>query len=405
MQKQRDTTPLVVAVSTVVREHVSKAFRSLADRIDGLERKLSEFPVPKDGKDGERGHSAYELAVARGYKGSEPEWLESLRGLPGQSIKGDPGKNGDPGKSVTIEDVRPVVAAAIAEIPKPKDGTDGKSVTLEELRPLIEVAVNALPRPKDGIDGKSITLADVRPLIAEAVDALPKPKDGIDGKSVQLAEVLPSLRADVQAAIDAIPKPKDGVDGRNVTIADVTPIIDEFLRSLPVPKDGRDGKSLTIEDARPFMESALATWALEFERRAQDTLQRAIDRIPTPKDGRDGKDALDLEHFDFRMLDDERTLVVSLSRGERKVERQIILCHPIYQGIWKQGDYRKGDCVTFGGSVFIALRNTGSKPETDDSWRLSVKRGRDGKDGTKGDKGDPGTKGRDGRDAGPSQWR
>jgi integrin beta 3 len=37
----------------------------------------------KHGRDGRNGKSAYELAVDRGFKGSEAEWLKSLKGPPG----------------------------------------------------------------------------------------------------------------------------------------------------------------------------------------------------------------------------------------------------------------------------------------------------------------------------------
>jgi hypothetical protein len=37
--------------------------------------------------------------------------------------------------------------------------------------------------------------------------------------------------------------------------------------------------------------------------------------------------------------------------------------------------------VSFGGSAFIAQRDTTDKPESSDAWRLAVKRGRDGKPG------------------------
>lgn len=164
-------------------------------------------------------------------------------------------------------------------------------------------------------------------------------------------------------------------------------------------KDGIDGKSITVDDIRDMFLAEQSKWALEFERRAQDTLQRAVDRIPAPKDGRDGRDAFDLEDIQVGLADDDRTLILAFVRGEQRVERSIILHHPIYRGIYKAGEkYTRGDTVTWGGSTWIATRDTDAKPETDDSWKLSVKRGRDGKDGAKGD---PGPKGRDGKDFRP----
>jgi hypothetical protein len=51
-----------------------------------------------------------------------------------------------------------------------------------------------------------------------------------------------------------------------------------------------------------------------------------------------------------------------------------------YCGVWRSGAYQKNQCVTFDGSLWIALCNTPHKPGTDKSWQLCVKRGRDGKD-------------------------
>lgn len=201
-------------------------------------------------------------------------------------------------------------------------------------------------------------------------------RDGVDGKSVTIEEVIPILRE----WFDAIPRPKDGKDGKD-------------------GRDGTDGKSITLEDVQPILENAVTKWALEFERRAQDTLQRAIDRMPAPKDGRDGKDgangrdAFQLEDIELSVADDDRTLTLAFVREGARVERSIRLNHPIYRGIWTDGAYEKGDCVTFGGSLFIAKRDTDSKPETDDSWQLAVKRGRDGRDGQKGEKGERGERG------------
>lgn len=50
------------------------------------------------GEPGKDGASAYEIAVANGFKGTEQEWLKSLEGAPGQDGKdGAPGKDGKDG--------------------------------------------------------------------------------------------------------------------------------------------------------------------------------------------------------------------------------------------------------------------------------------------------------------------
>ncbi len=41
------------------------------------------FKQPENGKDGEKGSSAYDVAVSNGFSGTEEEWLDSLRGADG----------------------------------------------------------------------------------------------------------------------------------------------------------------------------------------------------------------------------------------------------------------------------------------------------------------------------------
>ncbi len=50
------------------------------------------------------------------------------------------------------------------------------------------------------------------------------------------------------------------------------------------------------------------------------------------------------------------------------------------KGVWKEGAFKKGDTVTWSGAMWIAQKDTETKPETPNSdWRLAVKRGREGK--------------------------
>lgn len=293
------------------------------------------------------------------------------------------------GTSITLDEVRPLITEAISQISKPKDGT---SVTVDELRPTVEEAVlkavAAIPPPKDGV---SVTLDDVRPLIDEAVSRIPKPKDGDHGKSVTIAEVLPELTSTVTAAAretasqvaseiaKAIPVPKDGL---SVTVDDVLPTIRKWFDDLPKPKDGDDGKSITVQDVADFMESAVAKWALEFERRANDLIQRCIDRIEKPKDGEDGKDGLGFDDMEI-VHDGERSFTFAIRRGDKKKDFTFKIPALIERGVYRDGtSYEQGDGVTAGGNYWIALKDTSMRPgDSNSDWRLAVRKGRDGKDG------------------------
>jgi hypothetical protein len=179
---------------------------------------------------------------------------------------------------------------------------------------------------------------------------------------------------------------RDGVDGKDGMIG----------------KDGRDGvdgRSVTAEDLRPMFEGEFAKYALTYERQMQATLQRAVDQLPRPKDGRDGADGMGFDDLEM-LYDGERTFTFRMQRGDRIKERAFKFPLLLERGIYEAGrQYELGDGVTWGGSFWIAQKDTSSRPgEQNADWRLTVKKGRDGKDGRDGEKGDRGETGARGRD-------
>lgn len=100
-------------------------------------------------------------------------------------------------------------------------------------------------------------------------------------------------------------------------------------------------------------------------------------------DGRDGKDGRD-----GVATKDELNALVKAAVDEcvpQFVEQRITEFlkdwpKPEYRDVWKDGStYERGNFVTWGGSLFHCNESgTKSKPGTDGSWTLAVKRGRDG---------------------------
>jgi len=80
-----------VTVNPVVGEGKSAYEVAVANGFEGTEQEWLDSLV------GEDGASAYEIAAANGFEGSESEWLESLRGADGES--GQNGTDGQPGAS------------------------------------------------------------------------------------------------------------------------------------------------------------------------------------------------------------------------------------------------------------------------------------------------------------------
>lgn len=80
------------------------------------------------------GKSAYAIAVAHGFRGTEQEWLDSLKGL--QGPKGDPGPKGEPFR---YEDFTPEQLEALKgpKGDKGEDGRDGASATADNAKALL----------------------------------------------------------------------------------------------------------------------------------------------------------------------------------------------------------------------------------------------------------------------------
>lgn len=69
-------------------------FQEIDDYIDEL--------LTTGGQQGEKGDSAYEVAVSEGFEGTESEWLESLHGEDGEDgTNGSDGTDGADGNGVT----------------------------------------------------------------------------------------------------------------------------------------------------------------------------------------------------------------------------------------------------------------------------------------------------------------
>lgn len=264
------------------------------------------------------------------------------------------------GKSVSLDDVRPMigdaVAAAIAELPVPTNGKDADPDAIVEA---VAAAVAALPAPKDG---SSVTIADVEPVIEEAVTravaALPAPANGKDADPA-------AIEAAVSKAVAALPPPKDGV---SVTVADVEPVIEQAvaraIAALPAPKDGI-GVAGALIDRTGSLKMTLSDGTLT-----------DLGRV----EGKDGEPGLGFDDMQV-VYDGERSFALEFARGEQVKSYTFALPMMIDRGVYRAGQaYQKGDCVTFGGSLWIAQADTDTKPDGADSgWRLGVKRGRDGK--------------------------
>lgn len=216
-------------------------------------------------------------------------------------------------------------------------------------------------------------------LIAEAVEPLEK-------ANAELRKEIDALKAREPDSIEARPVEIDVSDVVKELLASegikqlVGLEVESFLTENP-PPPGEPGKSVTLDDVSVFLEAAVAKHVLDFERRANEKLDRAIERIPVPKDGRDGVDLTELS-LDY---DGERTVTVRGRTGT--VTKRVPV--PLWRGYWSPGVVaEKGDILTHNGTAYIAIvDNPKCEPgvgKYDHEWKVFARKGRDGRDGRNG---------------------
>jgi hypothetical protein len=246
---------------------------------------------------------------------------------------------------------------------------------------------------RDGLDGEVGPAGE--PGLA-GKDAEPLTREQLVDAILAMPEVLDEA---VRRHIEANP-PADGKDGRDG--------VDGAHGEKGDPgSDGSDGKDgsdgVGVAGAFKDHDGALILTLTNGETRNLGQIEGKNGRDGI--DGRNGADGaqgpagFSLEAFDAALKDDGRTLLLKFSADGMTATHEIQMPVVIDRGVYKaDADYLQGDAVTWGGSIFIAQRDTSAKPEASDDWRLAVKRGRDGKPGKDGDRGEPGQKGDPGRD-------
>lgn len=154
-----------------------------------------------DGKDGANGKSAYEIAVSYGFKGTEKEWLDSLKATAGGNgsagADGKDGVDGKDGKSaydIAVENGFKGTAAEWLDTLKGEAGKDGKSAYQiavdngfkgSETEWLASLASGTGAYGKDGKSAYELAKDNgFTGTLSEWLDSLvgENGKDGVDGK-------------------------------------------------------------------------------------------------------------------------------------------------------------------------------------------------------------------------------
>jgi hypothetical protein len=96
-------------------------------------------------------------------------------------------------------------------------------------------------------------------------------------------------------------------------------------------------------------------------------------------DGNPGRDGMGFDDLDI-LYDGNRELMFRLSKNGVVKDFKFKVPVMIYREVFTEANtYEKGDSVSFGGSIWVAMKDTSIRPGTNTDWRLAVKRGVDGK--------------------------
>lgn len=227
----------------------------------------------------------------------------------------------------------------------------------------LKAAVEAIERPTiPALPELPDIAALVDTAVAAAVAALPTPVD--------LSEELSGLKAvfdAIEPSITLLPQELPDIE------AMIRTAVDAAVAAIPQPE-----KAIGLAGALIDRSGELVVTLSNGE------VQRL--GLVVGKDGDDGKpgrDGFNLENFDAKVMDDCRTVLLSFVGKD--IDYSVELGFPVmlYRGVFTEGDYSKGDTVTWGGSLWhCEADKTEAKPgDGSKDWTLCAKKGRDGKDG------------------------
>lgn len=248
-----------------------------------------------------------------------------------------------------------------------------KGYLAKELAPIsarldaLEKRVEAIPNPVDLSEDLAALKAAIGAIVIPEFPDMPELPD------------IPAIVAEaVNDAVAAIPAPREG---KSVTVDDVAPLIaaevEKRVNDIPRPKDGEPGRD-GLDVKEMFRAEGGRLVAVMSDGTTRDL------GIFVGKDGDPGKPGADGFGFDDMDVsyDGEKTITLRFTKGERTKEFAFEMPMVIDRGVYREGsEYKAGDGVTWGGSFWIAQKDTSAKPDAGDDWRLAVKRGRDGKNG------------------------
>lgn len=363
---------MMAAVAGVIRDHVSAAVVPLTQRCEEYEKRLDAIRIPEAvrgekgdpgesirGDKGDPGATAYDIAKELGFTGTPAEWLESLKGSDGITIRGEKGEKGDRGDSgESVKGERGDKGDSI-QGPKGDDGRPGLSAYdiaveegfrgskfdwLQSLKGLDGVSIRG-EKGDPGNDGKSV-----------------QGERGPAGESIHEDTIRLMIRKEIDEVVSRIPRPQDGRSGdpgRDAAQIDILPSIDA---SKSVPRG-----TYAFHDGGLIRSRRQTTVGETLDLNEWDVIVRGVSGIEFKQDTADER---------------RFTATVRLSDGETK-ETHFRIPVLSFRDVFKEGAvYERGDVVRWDHSSWhCSAEKTKGTPGISPDWKLLVKRGDRGRDG------------------------
>lgn len=212
--------------------------------------------------------------------------------------------------------------------------------------------------------------------LEESIKAIPAPEKGDKGDSVDMEEVLKYIAQEIakQCAAIKIPEPE---------IPDVASLVSDEVKKqvgsieIPKPKDGEDGKDALELNILPQIDQDKSyprnTYAMH-----NGGLWRSHEKTSGMRGWEcvvDGISQINVEQD----LENERSFTIKAVKSSGDETKQVFnIPAQIYRGVHEIGKtYRKGDTVTWNGSIWTCKEDTEEAPNSASKlWTLSVKAGR-----------------------------
>lgn len=278
-------------VASVVKQAIQASVSPLFDRISALEKQVADAAKPKE--------IDVEGIVGLAVKAIAPEIAGIRADIQAVQAKADTAaelSRPDAIAEIVKSYERPAFSAdmqaaiddaarkAISELPTPENG---KSVTVEDVQPLIlaevEKAVGAIsiPVPKDGIGLAGAIIDRSGNLVVTMTDGSTKelgPVVGREGRSVAVDDLRPIITEEVEKRVSELPEPEKGKDAEPAVIKRM---VDEAVAEVSA-----EGKFVTAELLVAKLNESMSRYNAELEKAASE-FNAKLASLPEPVPGKD----------------------------------------------------------------------------------------------------------------------